>query len=404
MSQNQLGTALGAQGVDWEVRIDYDRMRRERLERLTDAVDESGIDALFVFRLEATRYVTSFRSHDWPMAHWGMAAVIMPRGGDYTFYTLDYVHAKARMPWLGDHLTDVTCRGLDVPGGAMDWALSAKKRLYDQGIEPKVIAVDAWSPALYEALPKVFPGVTFVDGQSIMMKARMIKTQDEISCLRMAYEITMAGMAACMEFLRPGRKECEVLAEAFKAMYYYGSEWSQCSNIVCSGPYTAPYRRFTSDRIIGYGDPVIIDIGGRFNGYWGDFTRTWICGRGAKPSQELKAEHMKCYTALKNAEQACKPGNTTRDVALACGDSFILGSSLGHGLGISANEQPLLGTYKGVIEPENAVTLQPGMVFSIEPYSGTPGIGGIRLEDNVIITEDGCEVLSTYPFEERFFD
>jgi len=397
-----LGTAIGTQGVDWEERVNYERMRKERLEKITRAVDESEADVLFVFRLEGTRYVTGLRTHDWPMAHWGMACVTMPKGGDYTLYTLDYVHAKARMPWLGDHLTDTTCRGLELQEGARDWAVAAKKRLAERGCEPKVIAVDAWSPALYEALPEVFPGVKFIDGQKIMLKARMIKTLDEINCLKIAYEITMAGMQAGLDYLRPGVKECEVLAECFRAMYRYGSEWSQCSNIVCSGPYTAPYRRFTSDRIIGYGDPVIIDIGGRFNGYWGDFTRTWICGNGAKPSKELIKVHETAYKALRGAEKAIKPGNTTRDIALAT-EGQILGQSLGHGLGISANEPPLLGTYKGVFAPEDAVTLEPGMVFAIEPYTGVPGVGGVRLEDNYIVTEDGVEVISTFPFEERFF-
>ncbi|MGB9867967.1 MAG: M24 family metallopeptidase [Bacillota bacterium] len=391
---------LGSIGVDWETRIDYERMRKERLAKAVRAVDESEADVVFLFRLENVRYVTGLRTHDWPMAHWGMACVILPRGGDYTLYTLDYVHALHRMPWLGHHLTEVPCRGLELRAGALAWAKDAKKRIEKLGIVPNVIGVDAWSPALYEVLPEVFPHSKFVDGQEIILKARMIKTQDEIMCLKMAYAITVAGMQAGLEYLRPGVKECEVLAECFRAMYRYGSEWSQCANIVCSGPYTAPYRRFTSDRIIEYGDPVIIDIGGRFNGYWGDFTRTWICGKGAKPSKELIKVHEKAYKALRAVEAAIKPGNTTRDVALAAGE-YILGKSLGHGIGISGNEPPLIGTYEGVFEPENAVTLQPGMVFSIEPYAGEIGVGGVRLEDNFVVTETGCEVISKFPFEER---
>lgn len=297
-------------------------------------------------------------------------------------------------------LTEDTCRGLEVKEGAKDWARNAKEKLAKLDINPKVIAVDAWSPALFEALPEIFPESKFIDGQEIILDARKTKTHDEVLCLKHAYEITMAGMQAGLEYLRPGVKECEVLAECFRAMYAYGSEWSQCSNIVCSGPYTAPYRRFTSDRIIDYGDPVIIDIGGRFNGYWGDFTRTWICGKNAKPSKEFIKVHEKAYKALRAVEAVIKPGNTTRDIALAAGD-FILGKSLGHGLGISANEPPLLGTYKGVFSEEDAVTLETGMVFSVEPYAGEVGVGGVRLEDNFLVTETGCEVISRFPFEEK---
>jgi len=112
--------------------------------------------------------------------------------------------------------------------------------------------------------------------------------------------------------------------------------------------------------------------------------------------------HEIAYKALRDVEAAIKPGNTTRDLALAA-KGTILGTSLGHGLGISGNEPPLIGTYKGVFSEEDTVTLEPGMVFSIEPYVGKVGIGGIRLEDNFVVTEDGVECISTYPFEERFF-
>jgi len=95
--------------------------------------------------------------------------------------------------------------------------------------------------------------------------------------------MTMSGMYEARQFLRPGVRECEVLAVAFKKFYDLAGEWTQCANIVCSGPYTAPYRRFTSDRIIADGDPVIIDIGSRFNGYWGI-----IPGRGSAATRPLR--------------------------------------------------------------------------------------------------------------------
>src|SRR5665647_3981625 len=89
------GVGIGSQGVDWEERIDYKRMREERLAKIVKAVDESEADVLFVFRLEGTRYVTGLRTHDWPMAHWGMATVMIPKGGDYTLYTVSYTHLRA---------------------------------------------------------------------------------------------------------------------------------------------------------------------------------------------------------------------------------------------------------------------------------------------------------------------
>jgi Xaa-Pro aminopeptidase/Xaa-Pro dipeptidase len=182
-------------------------------------------------------------------------------------------------------------------------------------------------------------------------------------------------------------------------MYSLGSEWTQCANIVCSGPYTAPYRRFTSDRVILPGDFVIIDIGALLNGYYGDFTRTWLCGKDVKPTKEQIEIHMKCYNALVGCQKAIKPGATTWEVSRASGEQ-ILGGRLGHGIGIGAMEPPYFGS-ENLIPKDKAVVLEPGMIFSVEPYDGIPGIGGVRLENNFLVTEDGCELISHFPFEER---
>ena len=134
------------------------------------------------------------------------------------------------------------------------------------------------TPTIHAGLKAELPGAEIVDGYPTLLEAKMIKTDDEIACLKIATAITEAGYQAALDFLKPGVRECEVLAAAWQKMTALGSEWTQCSNIVASGPYTAPYRRLTSDRIIRRGDLVIMDIGGCYNGYWGDMTRTWICG------------------------------------------------------------------------------------------------------------------------------
>ena len=106
-----------------------------------------------------------------------------------------------------------------------------------------------------------------------------------------------------------------------------GSEWTQCSNIITSGPNTAPYRRFTSDRIIRNGDLVIIDIGAGYNGYWGDLTRTWVCGN-VKPTAEMRDMHQKTYDALFNAAAKVKPGATNAEVFEAAVPHVL--DNLGH--------------------------------------------------------------------------
>jgi Xaa-Pro aminopeptidase len=396
----------GLQAVDWEERVNFDRMRKDRIAKIREALTKANLDLLLLFRLENIRYATGLRTHDWPQAHFGMAALAVTKREQEYLYTLDYDHVKARCPWLRRSLAEdekgdpVTSRGLELETGAITWAQDVLRRCKRVDVRPSRVGVDIYSPALSYALPRVFENAELLNGQAVMIRARSIKTHDEILCLKLAYDITMAGMYEALEFLRPGRKECEVLGVTHRKFHEYGGEWTQCANIVCSGPYTAPYRRFTSDRIIGEGDPVIIDIGSRYNGYWGDYTRTWICGE-VSPSKELVDFHMRAYEGLRRAEKAIKPGATTEEVALACGEEQILNRSLGHGIGVGANDSPFIGIYPGVIG-KDAIKLEPGMVFSIEPYVGKPGVGGIRLEDNFIVTEEGCECISAgTPFESK---
>ncbi len=389
---------FGMMGVDWEERIDFERMRRERLQRAQNAVDKAEIDALLLFRLENVRYLSSLRTHMWPASSWMSASALLPHGHNAITFSQDYNYAVEHMPWIQGHIINFPTGALEIESGVRKWSTIVKAQLAERGITPKRIGVDSWSPALFKALPEEFSGVEFVDGEAIMIEARKIKTRDEVACLKMAADITAAGMQAARDAIRPGVRECEVLGEAWRKMTALGSEWTQCSNIVCSGPYTAPYRRFTSDRVIQHGDLVIVDIGGMFNGYYGDFTRTWLCGDDAKPSAEQIEVHMQAYNALKNCTATCKPRVTSWDVARASGEHIM--GRLGHGLGVAPSELPYLGVEE-LVPREEAAVLEPGMVFSIEPYAGKRGVGGVRLEDNILVTEDGAVVLNQFPFEPR---
>ena len=389
---------FGMMGVDWEERVNFDRMRRERLKKAQDALEKTGVDALFIFSLEDVRYLTGLRSHLGPVPALGNHVVVLPRGGDPILYTMDYVHCAARMPWL--HKNNIMPSSfIRTEKGARKWSDDVKGRL-GKLAEGK-IGIDIMYFGMSQWLPKYFSQAEFVDGKAVLSHAKIIKTRDEIECQYIVNMITEAGFQALLDKLKPGVKECELLAAAWQKFTELGSEWTQCANIVCSGPYTAPYRRFTSDRVIREGDPVIVDIGACYNGYWGDFTRTFICG-DVRPTKAQIDLHQQSYNTLFNALAEAVAGKTNADIAKHLNNPQTNpdsdGLSGGHGAGTGPWEPPWLTAYS----PDDVVTtLQPGMLFSVEPYAGKPGIGGFRLENQVFVGEKEPDIFTTLSFDER---
>jgi len=382
---------FGTMGVDWEERINFDRLRRERLQKAKDALDKSDLNALFIYRPENVRYLTGFRSHLGPVAIFFLALAILPKGGEPILLTGDYIHAQQRMPWLKKEniLPLLPIRA---------WSEKIKGELGD--LAEGKIGVDIWTPRIAESIKKAFPKAEFVDSGPVLSQAQMIKTRDEVECQRVVTMITEAGFQALLDKLKPGVKECELLAFAWQKFTELGSEWSQCSNIVCSGPYTAPYRRFTSDRLIREGDLVIVDIGAGFNGYWGDFTRTYVCG-DIRPTKEQIELHQECYNTLFACMDESRVGKTSGDIAKHLNDPVENphsdGLSAGHGAGVGPWEPPWVSDTR----PIASIPFQPGIYFSVEPYAGIPGIGGIRLENQVLVTEGEPEIFTPLSFDDR---
>lgn len=400
-SRSKLGTPgrtdLGLMGVDWEERINFDRMRHQRLERIQEALKKTDVDMLFIFRTEDARYSVGFRHHLGPAFIIGNAAVVIAKNSDPILFTQDYPQARLTMPWLTEDQLQPRANLREGVEGAKVWA-DRLKGLLGVGFKGKKIGVDVWTPGIAKVLQEAFPGCEFVDGYPIMLNAKRLKTVDEIECLKAANSMTEAAMYAAEQAIRPGIRECEVLATAWQTMTALGSEWTQCANIVSSGPYTAPYRRYTSDRIMRPGDLVIIDIGACFAGYYGDFTRTFICG-DLLPTRRQRELYQGTYFALFNACAMCRPGKTTAEVYKAA-QPYVLTDMLGHGAGTNPWESP----HFSLLSEKTPYTLQPGIAINLEPYGGEVGIGGFRLENNLITTDGDPDIYTIYPFEERFLD
>jgi Xaa-Pro dipeptidase len=390
-------TEFGMMGVDWEERVNFERLRRDRLRKAQDAMDEADVDALFVFALEDVRYLTGFRSHLGPVAILGLAAAVLPRGGEPILCTLDQEHARRRMPWMRKE--NILGRPfVRTEGGTKKFADEIRAVIGD--LADGRIGVDLVTFGLSRWLQKAFPKAEFVDGREVLMRAKVIKTQDEIECQKIVTSITEAGFQALLQNLKPGVKECDLLSIAWQKFTELGSEWSQCSNIVCSGPYTAPYRRFTSDRVIREGDIVIVDIGACYNGYWGDFTRTFVCGN-VRPTEEQISLHQEAYDTLFAACAEAIEGKTNGDIGKHLNNRETNPNSGdmsgGHGAGVNPWEAPWVAN----LTPDAIVPLREGMLFSIEPYAGKPGIGGFRVENQVFVGKDAPDIFTTMSFDER---
>jgi len=374
--------------VDWEERINFDRMRRERLEKTKKAMEKADTDVLILLRWENARYTASVRGHNWPNMFFGHVVAIVPRDDyPYIFYG-DPDFPRQHAPWIPEgHI--LKGRWLEYYGGAGSFAKECAKIL-PPNFKGK-IGVDVWNGPLREALPKEFPGVEWVDGQEIMLDARFTKTKDEQNCMKIAVAIAEAGMQDVIDFVRPGVRECEIIGTAFKRFWDFGNEWTQCGTVVNSGPYGAPYRRFSGDRILQDGDIYVVDIGACWNGYYSDLTRCYICG-SSKPTEEQKKLARDAYMDMIRAEKVIKAGVTTEQVMAQTEGHFG-----GHGLGISCFEKPyVMGS-----RPDNVLDdtrpFEVGTCIILGAHTEKEGVGGVKMEDHVFVTETGVEVYSTFP-------
>ena len=294
------------------------------------------------------------------------------------------------------------CPGLsvyDVPESYDEALVSALMAMSGRlfGIEAGhlTVARQEWLTRTFESRGA---GVTLRSTERFIERFRAIKDAAEIAVLRQAAagltDVAAQGIAA----VRAGRAEREVAAVIESALREAGYERPAFDTIVASGPNSALPHYRAGDRALRTGDLVVLDFGGVLDGYCSDLTRTVSVGQ---PSPEAA----RLYAAVRDAQAAAinavRPGATTADVDTAArlvlveqglGEAF--GHGTGHGLGLDVHEEPRVSKPRSDIQP---VRLEPGMVFTVEPGAYVPGFGGVRIEDDVLVTETGCEVLTSVP-------
>ena len=238
-------------------------------------------------------------------------------------------------------------------------------------------------------------GIAFQPTEKAIEEARLIKDAFEVATLRQAAARLTPVAASVFEATRAGRSERAVAVVLESAIRDAGYERLAFDTIVASGPHAALPHHRAGDRILSEGDLVVLDFGGVLDGYCSDVTRTVSIGQ---PSAEARRLYTAVYDAQQAAIAAVRPGveSTAVDAAArrvleerGLGDAF--GHGTGHGLGLDIHEEPRVTRPRVDMA---SVPLLPGMVFTIEPGAYVPGFGGVRIEDDVLVTETGCDVLT----------
>jgi Xaa-Pro aminopeptidase len=386
----------GPNAVDWEERTDLDRLRRQRLARLRETLERSELGALLTFDFHNMRYMTSTHIGTWAMDKL-IRFALLPRGGEPVVWDFGSAarHHQLYNPWL-DGRTDDPERGRARAGNT-----TLRGAIHPQAGNGEPVGVDVVELPVLEALKAA--GLEVVDGQQLFLEARRIKTPDEITLLATACTLVDAAYDELYRFLRPGVRENECVGLVAKVLYDLGSEHVEGVNAI-SGERCSPHPHVYSDRILRPGDPAFFDILHSYNGYRTCYYRTFAVG-SASPA--MRDAYRRCRDYMDEAIALVKPGATTADIVSVwpraeefgfANEEAAFALQYGHGVGLSIWEKPIFSRLVSLDHPE---VLEEGMLFALETYwPAADGWSAARIEEEVVVTADGCEVITKFPAEE----
>src|SRR5215475_10926352 len=393
--------------VDWEQRIDFSKLRTDRLERARASLRSSDLGAVLLFDQNNIRYVTSTHIGEWARDK-SARCVLLPREGDPVLWDFGSAakHHRLYAPWFPESSwqAGVTSMRGAMPRetGVPDFlAGRIHRELAERGIENEPLGIDLTDMETLYSLHR--QGIETADAQPVMMRARAIKTPEEIALLEHAAGIVDAVYEQIYRTLRPGVREHEIVSDAMKLLFELGSEQVEAINAV-SGDRCNPHPHVFSDRLLRPGDQAFFDIIHSFMGYRTCYYRTFNVG-GVSHSQ-LDA-YKQCREWLDAAIALVRPGMTTDRIAEVwptaeelgfASEEACFGLQFGHGLGVGLYEPPMISRVHSLDHPD---VLEEGMVFALETYcAATDGRSAARIEEEVVVTSTGCEVITRFPAEE----
>lgn len=398
----------GVMAVDWEARVDFERLRTQRLDRIKAQLRQSEAGALLCFDMTNVRYITATHIGTWAQDKMSRFT-LLPQDAEPILWDFGSAakHHQLYAPWMGgaerSRADPTLLRGAIAPETGRAEAVAGK--IYDElvkhGLQNEPLAIDIVElPILFALQAK---GVTIIDGQQLMQNARIIKTRDEITLLTMAAAMVDAAYDELYRAMKPGFRENDCVALVNKVLYELGSEHVEGVNAI-SGERCSPHPHVFSDRMLRPGDPAYFDILHSYMGYRTCYYRTFVVGSA---SQAQVDAYKRCRDYLDHAISLIKPGVTTADVVSIWPKAEEFGFpdeeaafalQYGHGIGLAIWEKPVFSRMVSFDYPE---VIKEGMVFALETFwPAADGWSAARIEEELVVTTDGCEVISRFPAEE----
>ncbi|MHB1394105.1 MAG: M24 family metallopeptidase [Clostridia bacterium] len=387
--------------VDYEQRTNWENLRKFRNERIVGQLKKKGLRAVVLSKLDTIRYATSFKSVQTWMFHGNRHVVIVTDEGHVSLLVAsgDFKRVKSTMPWL----TDVE----PFPFLMTEGYPIVEKKLKELGVTKGKVGIDMMTYGIIKKMQQGFPEIDFVDGSSVVEDAQLVKCQEEIDCLRVTAQAVDIGMTDMLDNIREGNTEMQISSIAAQRYMSLGADEVPYFPLVVSGPNSWLGYRYPTERRLQRGDMVWMDAGCCIiNGYNGDIARTCVVGPATKEQKNL---YVGIYDMLHYAIQELRPGNSVSkplDAAAAAADKHGLLDKtyfgiLGHGIGTDLHIAPTIGD-KAVDNIDREVsTFNENMVIALEPGIFLDGVGGGCMENMVLITKDGPEVLTKTRFEDH---
>ena len=353
----------------------------ERIRQLQAYMDRQSLDAMLITSPKHVYYLTGFATEP----HERLLALILPRGEQARLLVppLDYEAAQTAGSVANIHTHQDTDNAYEILGRLLP------DRLTTLGVEKDNLNVNR-----YEAIQAAAEAERYVDVGLALREMRAVKTPEEIGRMKRAVRLVEEALRAGVALVKPGVTELELVAELEYRMKKLGAQGPSFDTMVLTGPKTALPHGTPDRRAVTEGELILFDLGVYAEGYASDITRTFAVGA---VSEELARIYDAVLQGNLRAIEAIRPGvplgsldRIARESIAAAGYGPYFNHRLGHGLGMDVHEYPS-------VHGNNEDAAVQGMTFTVEPGIYVPGLGGVRIEDDVLVTAGGVEVLTTFP-------